>query len=472
MGKLFNRAKMQTTSTGTSNLSLGSSVTGFVSFADAGVNDGDLVRYCLEDANGSAFEVGLASYASSGTVLTRTNANVQLSSNSNNRISLSSGTHTVFITAVDADFQQEIVVAVANSNFTIDGTENQTITLVPSVTYRLDQSDSTNASHPFLLCTSADGTTYSDGVRVVGTAGSAGAYVEIKLQQDAPQLFYKCGNHSGMGGSINQGGSTYVLPTATASALGGIRIGTGLSIDGSGVVTASSGSASGGTLDPVKQTEFTGSATSTFSVTYQAGNISVFLNGAKLAAADIAAATNGTSVQLASAVAASDVVTVVEYGAPFAANYASNIYTATAGQTTQAVTVTPDKSAVYVNGVKILLTTDYSVNAAGTQITFVNALAAGDMIEVVEHGALAAFGSSVTVYDNYSDLPSSSNTDGDMGWVKDVSGSGAAKALYVWDGAEWDRIYSDSQEGPTFTTSPNSSYELTPNANTDRKSVV
>jgi len=38
--------------------------------------------------------------------------------------------------------------------------------------------------------------------------------------------------------------SAYTLPTASASILGGIKIGTGLSIDGSGVVTASSGSVS------------------------------------------------------------------------------------------------------------------------------------------------------------------------------------------------------------------------------------
>ena len=71
-----------------------------------------------------------------------------------------------------------------------------------------------------------------------------------------------------------------------------------------------------------------------------------------------------------------------------------------------------------------------------------------------------ASGGGVTVYNNYSDLPSSGNTDGDMGWVKDVTGSGATKALYVWDGAEWDRVYSDVQEGPVFSTNPNSAYNF------------
>ena len=76
-------------------------------------------------------------------------------------------------------------------------------------------------------------------------------------------------------------------------------------------------------------------------------------------------------------------------------------------------------------------------------------------------GADGADGSSVTAYANATAFPSSGNTVGDFAFANDT------KALYVWDGSEWDRIYSDSQEGPTFTTSPNSSYELTPNANTD-----
>jgi len=73
-----------------------------------------------------------------------------------------------------------------------------------------------------------------------------------------------------------------------------------------------------------------------------------------------------------------------------------------------------------------------------------------------------AAGSSVTSYAAPTNFPSSGNSVGDFAFA-----TNAPKALYVWDGAEWDRIYSDSQEGPTFTTSPNSSYELTPNANTD-----
>ena len=142
-------------------------------------------------------------------------------------------------------------------------------------------------------------------------------------------------------------------------------------------------------------------------------------------------------------------------------------FTATAGQTVFTGTWEADNISVFLNGVKL---PDSDVTATDTQIT-ISACLVGDIVEVVEYstsaGGSGGSGSGVTVYDNYSNLPSSGNTDGDMGWVKDVSGSGATKAMYVWDGSEWDRVYSDSQEGPTFTTSPNSSYALSGGANTD-----
>jgi len=63
-------------------------------------------------------------------------------------------------------------------------------------------------------------------------------------------------------------------------------------------------------------------------------------------------------------------------------------------------------------------------------------------------------GSSVTTYANIAALPSSGNTGGDLAFVTDV------KALYVWDGTEWDRIFSGQNMLPEFTTSPAASYDL------------
>jgi hypothetical protein len=179
---------------------------------------------------------------------------------------------------------------------------------------------------------------------------------------------------------------------------------------GNWIKLQNSTSDSGGTLEPVKETEFTATANqTTFTVTYAVGNIAVFLNGSKLGATDFTA-TNGTSVVLAAGATANDLVEVVEYGAPFASPYSSSIHTATANQTSLTVAYTVGKVAVYVNGVKYLVGTDVTATN-GTSLTFTSALSAGDKIEVVEHGALADAASAFT---DLTDTPSSLGTAGQL----------------------------------------------------------
>ena len=93
MTVLVNRAKMTTATTGTGDITLGSAVSGYQTFADAGVTDGQSVRYVIED--GSAWEIGTGTYTASGTTLSRTPSE---SSNSGSAISLT-GEATVFVTA-------------------------------------------------------------------------------------------------------------------------------------------------------------------------------------------------------------------------------------------------------------------------------------------------------------------------------------------------------------------------------------
>ncbi|MEO3389510.1 hypothetical protein [Mesorhizobium sp. CAU 1741] len=98
MAVLANMARMTTATTGTGTITLGEAVDGFLTFAEAGITNGQTVSYAIED--GTAREVGTGVYTSSGTTLTRTVVN---STNADAAISLS-GLAEVFITPLAADF--------------------------------------------------------------------------------------------------------------------------------------------------------------------------------------------------------------------------------------------------------------------------------------------------------------------------------------------------------------------------------
>ena len=441
MAKFADRVKVSTSTTGTgTTISLGSAESGF-QVVPTSLN-GHTLRYVIEE--GSAWEVGTAVYGSSGPSLTSRTLTSSSTGSLLNLGSYSSGNTKVFISASADDLDllyADITVTVSGGNYLIDGTANQTITLVPSVTYRFDMSDSTNASHPLRFSTTSDGThnsgsQFTTGITTIGTAGSAGAIIEVNLEQDAPDLYYYCANHSGMGGSVSMGGTSYSnattsadglmssadktkldgvatsannysLPTASGSTLGGIKIGTGLSIDGSGVVTASGSSSSGGSLEPITTTKTVATAGQTvFTGTWKAENISVFLNGVKLPDSEVTATDTQITI---SAAAVGDIIEVVEYGTPFASPYASTFPTVTTGATSVTVDYTADKVAVYKNGVKLRGGGVDFTASNGTSITGFSAFVANDVVEVVEHGSLA----NDSILD-FTDTPSSLGTAGQI----------------------------------------------------------
>ena len=96
------------------------------------------------------------------------------------------------------------VAAVGGSNkYFLDGVQQANAVLQPGFTYRFDQSNGSNSSHPLRFSSdSANSSPYTTGVTAVGTPGSSGAYTQIITTQATPvTLYYYCTNHAGMGGA-------------------------------------------------------------------------------------------------------------------------------------------------------------------------------------------------------------------------------------------------------------------------------
>lgn len=102
---LKDRVKETTTTTGTGTLTLAGAATGFQSFSVIG--NGNTTYYCIVDSAAGSWEVGIGTYTSSGTTLSRDT--ILESSNSGSAVNFGSGSKDVFVT-----YPAELAVSTAS----------------------------------------------------------------------------------------------------------------------------------------------------------------------------------------------------------------------------------------------------------------------------------------------------------------------------------------------------------------------
>ena len=111
------------------------------------------------------------------------------------------------LTVAPQSFTITVVSTGSGNKYFVDGVQQATLKLAKGAAYRLDQSDSSNGTHPLRFSTTNDGThgggsEYTTGITTNGSAGSSGAYTQILVANASPSdLYYYCTNHSGMGGA-------------------------------------------------------------------------------------------------------------------------------------------------------------------------------------------------------------------------------------------------------------------------------
>jgi|14_taG_2_1085336.scaffolds.fasta_scaffold00034_40 hypothetical protein len=155
-------------------------------------------RASVSGSTGITYNSSTGAISIDGTVATLTGSQTL----TNKTINLEDSNDVISVIMVTVDN------ASGSNKYLLDGEVAGNIQITPGVTYRFDMSDNSNSNHPFRFSTVSDGThssgsQYTTGVTTNGTAGSAGAYVDIKADASTPdRLFYYCGNHSGMGGGL------------------------------------------------------------------------------------------------------------------------------------------------------------------------------------------------------------------------------------------------------------------------------
>ena len=95
-------------------------------------------------------------------------------------------------------------ITVNSSKFYIDGVLAKSLILKKGYTYYFDSTDSTTNNHPLFIGTTSSGGSYSyEYTSGVINSRTTNDTLTIVVPSDSPStLYYNCGNHVSMGGSI------------------------------------------------------------------------------------------------------------------------------------------------------------------------------------------------------------------------------------------------------------------------------
>jgi hypothetical protein len=117
----------------------------------------------------------------------------------------SSATKTFIVTVASKTTNHRYYGIGSTLGYFIDGSESPFITLLPGKTYRFNQENISNLSHPLRFYFQSDKTTqYSTNVTTNETAGNASAYTEITITDTTPiVLHYQCSAHGYMGNAVS-----------------------------------------------------------------------------------------------------------------------------------------------------------------------------------------------------------------------------------------------------------------------------
>jgi hypothetical protein len=175
---LADRVKETTTTTGTGTVTLLGASTGFQSFAAVG--DANTTYYCIAGQTTSQWEVGIGTYTSAGTTLSRDTVLANSAGTQPTALTFSAGTKDVFVTypaGKSINYDAAGVLAISDAAFTLQDNTDATkqaqfelsgITTATTRTYTLPNLTGSLATTGTLTQTFSGVTTFSNNVTFSG----------------------------------------------------------------------------------------------------------------------------------------------------------------------------------------------------------------------------------------------------------------------------------------------------------------